>query len=598
MLFLSYLFVFLSYQLPTALKILIHILILSPVFIILYIMNNPTNSNNGAETAFFDVFFTNATEAIFITDSEGQLITANPSFINLTGIELSEARGKAPLILRSEFHDADFYLALWRTLKRRGSWKGEIINKRGDGEICREWLSVSSHKNAAGEVTNYVGTFADSAGRMSQSFSKHYYDSMTKLPNRLLLQDRLEFMINHARRNNQLMALLLLDIDRFKMINDTFGYEAGDALLRITADRLVLCTRDVDVVFRSGDDEFAVILEEIARPEDAAKVAQRILDAGSEPLRIGGHDIYATTCIGISIFPTDGDGKVQILQNAEAAMRRAKEVGLNSFEHYKPTMNARAMERLSLENDLRNAVANSQLCAFYQPQIDIKSGRITGAEALLRWKHPNLGMVQPGQFIPIAEDTGLILSIGEWVLRTACVEARKSYGNEKPFVISVNLSASQFRQQNLFSIVESALKDADLPPDLLELEITETMSMKNPEDTMAVLRKLKDLGIRIAIDDFGTGYSSLSYLKRFPIDTLKIDRSFIIDIPENSRDAEIVKAIITMAHSLDLSVIAEGVEMEPQAQYLLENGCEKIQGYLFSPPVPLLEFEKLWAKHK
>ena len=569
-------------------------------------MNNHVNkhadknvhTDGNPETAFFDVFFTNATEAIFITDHEGQLITANPSFISLTGIDLAEARGKAPLILRSEFHDADFYLALWRTLKRRGNWKGEIINRRGDGEICREWLSVSSHKNSFGEVTNYVGTFADSAGRMSQSFSKHYYDSLTKLPNRLLLQDRLEFMINHARRNNQLMSLLLLDVDRFKMINDTFGYEAGDALLRTTADRLITCTRDVDVVFRSGDDEFAIILEEIARPEDAARVARRVLDACAEPLQIGGHDIYATTCIGISIFPTDGDGKVQILQNAEAAMRRAKETGLNSFEHYKPTMNARAMERLSLESDLRNAIGNSQLCAFYQPQVEIKSGRITGAEALLRWRHPDLGMVQPGQFIPIAEDTGLILSIGEWVLRTACIEARKSQEDGKPFVISVNLSVSQFRQQNLVSIVESALKDAKLPPELLELEITETMSMKNPEDTMAVLRKLKDLGTRIAIDDFGTGYSSLSYLKKFPIDTLKIDRSFIIDIPDNSRDAEIVKAIITMAHSLDLSVIAEGVEMEPQAQYLLENGCECMQGYLFSPPVPLVEFEKLWAKHK
>ena len=566
-------------------------------------MDNHVNTNVGAignaETAFFDVFFTNATEAIFITDHEGQLITANPRFISLTGIDLAEARGKAPLILRSEFHDADFYLALWRTLKRRGNWKGEIINRRGDGEICREWLSVSSHKNSLGEVTNYVGTFADSASSMSQSFSKHYYDSMTKLPNRLLLQDRLEFMINHARRNNQLMALLLLDIDRFKMINDTFGYEAGDALLRTTAERLITCTRDVDVVFRSGDDEFAIILEEIARPEDAAKVAQRVLDASAEPLSIGGHDIYATICIGISIFPTDGDGKVQILQNAEAAMRRAKEVGLNNFEHYKPSMNARALERLSLESDLRNAVGQSQLCAFYQPQVEIKSGRITGAEALLRWRHPDLGMVQPGQFIPIAEDTGLILSIGEWVLRNACIEARRCQEESgKAFVISVNLSVSQFRQQNLVSIVESALIDADLPPELLELEITETMSMKNPEDTMTVLRKLKDLGIRIAIDDFGTGYSSLSYLKRFPIDTLKIDRSFIIDIPENSRDAEIVKAIITMAHSLDLSVIAEGVEMEPQAQYLLDNGCESMQGYLFSPPVPLADFEKLWAKYK
>ena len=552
---------------------------------------------DSSESAFFDVFFTNASEALFITDPKGRLLAANQSFVNMTGASLPGDIGAIPPILKSHHEDDDFYHTLWRTLKRKGSWKGEILNERGDGEIYREWLSISSHKNAKGETTHYVGTLMDAASQMSQTFSKHYYDSLTKLPNRLLLQDRLEFMINHARRNNELMALLLLDIDRFKLINDTFGYETGDTLLQTMAGRLLTCVRDVDVVFRSGDDEFAVILEEIAHPEDAAKVAKRILHSCAGPLQVSGHDIHASVCIGISIFPTDGDSKVLMLQRSETAMHRARETGLNNYQHYKPSMNARALERLTLENDLRSALGKGELCTFFQPQVEIDTGRITGTEALIRWKHPELGMIPPTQFIPIAEDSGLILSIGEWVLRSACIQARKWQKTDAPIVISVNLSANQFQQRNLVSIVESALKNSGMLPSLLELEITESMSMKNPEDTLKMLTSLKDLGVRIAIDDFGTGYSSLSYLKRFPIDTLKIDRSFLMDIPENPRDAEIVKAIIAMAHSLNLTVIAEGVEKEAQAQYLLENGCEKMQGYLFSPPVPPQEFDRLLNKH-
>jgi diguanylate cyclase (GGDEF)-like protein len=436
----------------------------------------------------------------------------------------------------------------------------------------------------------------DAANQMALSINKHYYDPLTTLPNRLLLQDRLEFMINHARRNNELMALLLLDIDRFKLINDTFGYETGDILLKTIAERLLTCVRDVDVVFRSGDDEFAIILEEIAHPEDAAKVAERVLAACSSMVDAKEHEIHVSVCMGISIFPTDGDGKVQMLRNAETAMHRARETGYNNYQHYQPSMNARALERLTLENDLRNALERNELHLFYQPQVEIETSQITGMEALIRWKHPELGMIPPNQFIPIAEDTGLILSIGEWVLRTACLQAREWQKSELPLIISVNLSANQFQQENLLSIVESALKDSNILSNLLELEITESMSMKNPEDTLKTLTGLKDLGVRIAIDDFGTGYSSLSYLKCFPIDTLKIDRSFLIDIPENPRDAEIVKAIIAMSHSLNLAVIAEGVENEAQAKYLVDNGCAKMQGYLFSPPVPAGDFDRLLKK--
>jgi len=558
-----------------------------------------TGINNGirfTESAFFDVFFTNATEAIFIIDPQGRLLTANPSFVHMAGINLPDAVGNIPDVLKADNYDEDFYHILWRTLKRRGSWKGEILNRRANGETCREWLSISSRKNELGKITHYICTVMDAVNQITMPLNKHYYDSLTKLPNRLLMQDRLEFMINHARRNNELMALLLLDIDRFRIINDTFGYEAGDALLCTIADRLTTCVRDVDVVFRSGDDEFAIILEEITHPEDAAKVARRVLKSCSDPMLIDGHNVYTTICVGISIFPTDGEGKVQILQNAETAMYRARETALNSYQHYKPSMNEQSLERLTLENDLRNALGRDEFCIFFQPQVEIGTGRITGTEALIRWKHPDLGLIPPNQFIPIAEDTGLILPIGEWVLRTSCMQAREWYRDGKSFIISVNLSANQFRQHNLVSIVESALKDSGIPPHLLELEITESMSMKKPEETLKMLGGLKDLGVRIAIDDFGTGYSSLSYLKRFPIDTLKIDRSFLMDIPENERDAEIVKAIITMAYSLNLTVIAEGVENEPQAQYLLRNGCAKMQGYLFSPPVPVMEFDKMLQK--
>jgi len=553
------------------------------------------------ESAFHDIFFKNSPEAILITDSNGKILLVNKSFVSITGYKKTEAIGKRPSILKSGLLNEDFYAKMWRSLKHKGSWKGEILNKRKNGEIYEEWLSISSLKNKKGEITNYIGIFADAKSRIvqsSESFSNQYYDPLTKLPNRFLLQDRLEFMINHARRNNELMALLFLNLDRFKLINETFGYDIGDTLLKTMADRLITCIRDVDAVFRLGADEFAIILEEIAQLEDAAKVARRVLESCSVPLEINGQEISVSTSIGISIFPTDGDGKAPLLQSAEAAMQRAKEMGSNNFQHYKPAMNTRAAEQLALENSLRSAISRDEMFVFFQPQLELKSKKITGMEALVRWKHPEMGMIPPIQFIPVAETTGLIIPIGEWVLRCACKQAVEWQKNHKPLVISVNLSARQFLQQDLVSIVKNVLDETGLESKYLELEITESLGMKNPEQTLKTLTDLKAMGIKIAIDDFGTGYSSLSYLKRFPIDTLKIDRSFVMDMPEDQSDAEIVKTIIALARSLDLSVIAEGVEKDSQAKYLLENGCEKMQGYLFSPPVPAPEFLRLLNKHE
>ncbi|MFP4164033.1 MAG: putative bifunctional diguanylate cyclase/phosphodiesterase [Chitinispirillaceae bacterium] len=548
-----------------------------------------------------DIIFENAAEGIIITDPQGMILKINPGFTYITGYQSEEVLGNTPALLKSDRHGSAFYKKLWNSLKTNGTWQGEIWNRRKNGEIYPEWLVINSLRDEENKTTHYIGIFTDitrSLRNENEIQRRAYYDSLTGLPNRILLQDRLTFMINHARRNKQLMALLLLDLNRFKLINDTLGYQIGDALLQTVAERLQTCIRDVDAVFRLGDDEFAIILEEIAQQQDAARVAKRILASCAMPVHLGDHEIYATTSIGISIFPTDGEGLESILKNAEAAMHRAKEMGINNYQHYMPAMNSRAFEQLTLEHNLRKALKRNELVTFYQPQLDLATGKISGMEALIRWRHPELGMISPGQFIPIAEETGLILPIGEWVLRTACKQAKawqKDYGN---LVISVNLSARQFLQQDLVSIVDSALKEAELAPEYLELEITESLGMQNPEQTLKTLGELKAMGIRIAIDDFGTGYSSLSYLKRFPIDTLKVDRSFVTDMPGDANDAAIAAAIVALAHSLRLTVIAEGVENEAQAEYLLELGCEKVQGYLYSPPVDAISFAKILVKEE
>ncbi|MFP4013546.1 MAG: EAL domain-containing protein [Chitinispirillaceae bacterium] len=548
-----------------------------------------------------DIIFENASEGIIITDPQSKVLKINPGFSSITGYHSSEIVGKSPSLLKSNRHGSDFYKNMWNSLKTAGSWQGEIWNRRKNGEIYPEWLVINAMRDDNSDITYYIGIFTDITKSILQKAESHkhaYYDSLTGLPNRILLQDRLTFMINHARRNNQLMALLLLDLNRFKLINDTLGYQTGDALLQTIAERLKTCIRDVDAVFRLGDDEFAIILEEIAQQQDAARVAKRILASCAMPVQLGEHEIYTTTSIGISIFPTDGDGLESILKNAEAAMHRAKELGINNYQHYLPAMNAKAFEQLTLEHSLRKALKRNELVNFYQPQLDLATGRVSGMEALIRWKHPELGMISPAQFVPIAEETGLILPIGEWVLRTACKQAKMWHKDYKNLVISVNLSARQFQQQDLVSIVDSALKEARLEPQFLELEITESLGMKNPEQTLRTLSELKAMGIRIAIDDFGTGYSSLSYLKKFPIDTLKVDRSFVMDMPGDANDAAIAAAIVALAHSLKLTVIAEGVENEAQAEYLLELGCEKVQGYLYSPPVDAVSFTRLLMKEE
>lgn len=421
-----------------------------------------------------------------------------------------------------------------------------------------------------------------------------HHDALTDLPNRTLFRDRLTHAMAQADRYQQKLAVMFLDLDRFKAINDTLGHNVGDQLLRQAADRLRKCVRECDTVARLGGDEFTVIVEDVGDRDTAAVVAQKIIDAFSQAFHLGGHEVFVTPSVGITLYPDDGEHLDNLLRNADAAMYRAKEYGRNNYQFYTPEMNVRARERLLLENALRRALLREEFVLHYQPRVDLRSGRVIGAEALLRWRHPELGLVPPREFVPILEETGLIIPVGEWVLREACRQNRAWQDLGLPPVrMAVNLSARQFMQRDLAGLVDLVLAETGLDAAYLELEITEQVLLEHTAGNAATLERLRALGVHIAIDDFGTGYSSLSYLKRLPIHTLKIDQSFVRDITLDSDGAAIVSAIIAMACNLRLNVLAEGVETEAQLSFLRAQGCNEIQGYSFSYPLTAQEFERL-----
>ncbi|HQU15580.1 MAG: hypothetical protein B7Z66_00850 [Chromatiales bacterium 21-64-14] len=423
-----------------------------------------------------------------------------------------------------------------------------------------------------------------------------YHDPLTDLPNRQRFADQLEQSTDLARRRGQPLALLFLDLDRFKLINDSLGHGAGDLLLQSVAQRLTACVRKGDIVGRLGGDEFTVIVEGVASAQEAALIAQKVLVVLAEPFMLDSREVFVTASIGIALYPFDGGDHGTLLKNADVAMYRAKDYGRNNYQFYTAEMSARAMERLELENDLRRALERNEFLLHYQPQVHLASGEIIGLEALIRWHHPDLGMVPPADFIQPAEETGLIVPIGEWVLFSACQQARawQDAGHQRVRV-AVNLSGRQLKQRDLVDTVRGVLSDTGLDPKWLELELTESSIMQNDKLTRSTLWELHDMGVRLSIDDFGTGYSSLSYLKRFPIDTLKIDRSFVRDITTDPDDAAIATAIIAMAHNLKLDVVAEGVETVEQRQFLQDRGCDAIQGYLVSRPVPAAMLDQMLA---
>ncbi len=426
-----------------------------------------------------------------------------------------------------------------------------------------------------------------------------YHDPLTGLPNRIQLNDRLSQALKQSGRNRQKVAVLFLDLDRFKLINDTLGHGNGDILLQAVAKRLITCMRDGDTVARLGGDEFIVLLPVVYEGHDAAKVAQRIIEALAQPFELDGHELVVTTSIGISLYPADGDNIETLVKNADTAMYRAKEQGNSIYRFYSSAMNAAALERLTLENGLRKALKREELVIHYQPIIDLYTGDIIGMEALVRWQHPELGLVSPSKFVPLAEETGLIIPLGEWVLRSACVQ-NKAWQNAgfPPMYVSVNLSQRQFQQRGLSEMVTRVLKESGLSPRHLQLEITESVAMYDEGQVINKLVNLKNLGVCLAVDDFGTGYSSLGSLKRFPINTIKIDKSFIHNIPTDRFDSAITTTVINMADSLQLSVIAEGVESEEQLAFLLARGCNAMQGYLFCKPLPAEDFESMLSQRK
>ncbi len=540
--------------------------------------------------------FKNTSEGIMVTDVDGFIESVNPAFTVITGYSDLEALGKRPSILKSGRHDVNFYIKMWESLRSKAVWQGEIWNRRKDGEIYPQWLNISAIKDSHGKIVNYVGVFSDITKiKLSEQRLNYlaYHDALTGLPNRLLFHDRLQQALSHAQRNKELVAIIFFDLDRFKIINDTLGHAVGDLLLRAVAKRLMNCVREGDTVARLGGDEFIVIVSEIKRPQDAAKVSQKILQSLSSVFSIEGQDLYITASLGIAIYPDDGDNLEHLLKNADTAMYHAKEKGKNTYQFYASMMTTISLERLKLETNLRRALDRREFYILYQPIVDLISGEIIEAEALIYWKSGKK-IIPPTEFISVAEDTGMIIPIGSWVLKTVCEQNKQwQMMGYKPISIAVNLSSRQFQQSDLIKTIDVVLSETQLDAKFLELELTESIIMHDAEMTINTLQMLKTRGIKISIDDFGTGYSSLSYLKKFPIDKLKIDRSFVQDIVENQDDASITKAVIAMGHNLRLQIIAEGVENYEQLKFLYENFCDKGQGYLFSRPVSSEQFEEL-----
>jgi diguanylate cyclase (GGDEF)-like protein/PAS domain S-box-containing protein len=546
----------------------------------------------------FDKAFERSGEAVMITSPDSVILDVNNAFSLVTGYDREEALGQRPKLLSSGYHDERFYAHLWASLIETGRWQGEVWNRRKNGEVYLQRLSIGAVKDSKGETTHFVGTFSDITANKVNEERLHRlanYDALTNLPNRSLLRDRLQQAIARAARNQTLVAVLFIDLDRFKIINDSLGHNCGDKLLIDVGRRLAGCVRESDTVARLGGDEFAVLAPDLDEVNNAVQIAQKVQDVLSARLfTVGEHELYTTVSIGIGLYPHHGGSVDALMQSADLAMYDAKQQGRNGWQLCRSNISAETAARFSLEKDLHRALERHEMALYYQPKVQVESGVITGLEALIRWRHPERGMVSPVNFIPIAEETGLIVPIGEWVLRTACRQQREWMdAGLEPVRVAVNLSVRQLRHHSLPDIVREVLEEERLPPDLLEFEVTESVVMQNAEEAITLLKRLKDMGIHISIDDFGTGYSSLSYLKRLPVNTIKIDRSFIQNVAGAEDDAAISEGIIALSRSLKLQVIAEGVETEEQLHFLRNHKCHDAQGFLFSRPLPALEMEHL-----
>lgn len=541
-------------------------------------------------------------ESLMITDSSEIILRVNKSFTESTGYTAKECVGQTPRMLKSGRHDKAFYAAMWDSINRTGTWQGEVWDRRKSGQVYPKWLTITAVKGTGGKVTHYVGTHVDITERKAAEDkiqSLALYDTLTDLPNRRLLLDMLRQSFASGARSKRTCALMFIDLDNFKTLNDTQGHDIGDLLLQQVAKRLKSCVRESDTVARLGGDEFVVVLACMAgNPVEAAEnaeiVGRKIHTALSQPYQLAMHEYRCTASIGIALandlkLPID-----ELMKQADIAMYESKKAGRNTLRFFDQQMQKSVNARAAIESELRQALDKGQFQLYYQSQVT-SSRKVFGAEALIRWVHPERGMVSPAQFIPLAEETGLILPIGQWVVETACTQLKGWAKNilTRNLVLAVNVSARQFRQPDFVANIQATVLHHAINPNLLKLELTESLTLENIEDTIAKMNALNEIGVQLALDDFGTGYSSLQYLKRLPLDQLKIDQSFVRDIATGKNDKAIVNTIIAMARSLNLDVIAEGVETEAQRQFLLENGCNHYQGYLFSKPVPIDQFDVL-----
>ena len=537
-------------------------------------------------------------DGVTVLDVHGRIRAINPAFTQITGYTEMEALGQQSSLTRPGRDDEPFYRQMWQDLLETGFWRGERWETRKNGEAYLEWLTVSSVRDDSDQVTHYVCVFSDiTEVKESQDKLDHlaHHDPLTALPNRLLFHDRLQHAMVRCARAGQQLAVLFIDLDRFKNVNDTLGHHVGDLLLKQVAGQLAACLREGDTLARLGGDEFIVLLEDIGGVAGATRVAAKLIAMFEQPFMVSGYELFVTGSVGISLYPQDGRDMHLLIRNADVAMYQAKARGRNNFQFYAPSMSGDGALRLRMETLLRRAIERDEIYLAYQPQVEIDSGRLIGVEALLRWNCPELGQVAPDRFIPLAEDTGLIGQLGLWVLHAACRQmvAWEAAGLAMP-KIAVNLSVRQFERGGMAATVAAVLSEAGLAPGRLQLEVTESAIM-NTGDALQYVNDLHAIGVGLAIDDFGTGYSSLAYLKQLPVQTLKIDRSFIKDIPQDPDDEAIAIAIIQLGKSMNLSVIAEGVEREDQAAFLLRHGCNRAQGYLYGKPVPSGEILARWG---
>jgi len=538
--------------------------------------------------------------AICITDNlapDNPIVYVNPAFARITGYSSQEVLGRNPRLLQGTDLAQPELITIRAALRDQRPCHVVLRNYRKDGSMYWNELNISPVRNDAGAVTHYIGVHSDitdAKTHQDELARQANHDSLTGLPNRNLLRDRIDHTCARTQRYGDFAAVAFLDLDNFKVVNDSLGHSLGDHLLRAVAARLESSLRAMDTVARMGGDEFVLVLSDQKSEQSVSGELQRIVELFSQPFAVDGRDVFITASVGVALYPQDARDPESLMKSAELAMYRAKESGRNTYQLYTVEMQTRVTERLALESRLRRALERGEFSLHYQPQVDLRSNRIFGCEALIRWNQAELGMITPAKFVPLAEETGLIVPIGEWVLRTACRQCKIWQDAGLPAVtVAVNISARQFREKNLLQLVAAILAETGLAPSLLELEVTESVIMHDAQHVIADLQAFRDMGVSLSVDDFGTGYSSLSYLKRFPVDRLKIDQSFVRDLSTDADDAAIAQAIITLGHTMNLRVIAEGVETPEQLAFLRRNQCDEMQGYLLGKPMPADEFGKL-----